>query len=1380
MQAELTRRFDKVANDVLTLLPSAVENAQSQQHEQITYDLALNILENSWTFAALNGDGNNGNDDDKSLYAVIGNRTYTRDRIGRFAATAGHAVVSGVVPAIIKAGAKVGHIEHAAKEWVRDGIVHAVSKLPGPMQKAATATYYVTRAGTQAAFVSWTVGQKLAERVSKERGASDEESRRLRGVLSSLDVALLKPVQLGLHTTGLGAGGLGIASMVPPATAGYLLYSTAKDPRATYRAAKGLVKDATSHAIQSAKSVKTGFGSRVASWWSSVVGVGQKKGTYYTKGKLRTNVPVATVPVGNSDKDNAGLIANLIFDQNSNSKTPRTAPLPNDVLDWRCAVFAAALQQTQDGASAIVLATRVLSENPTPPNLVGNTDKTTGQNCGIGEGGFQKGNTCAKDGGTGHADYGSHVKIGELTGKPIAEDAHRFNRTGLKAAGDVFWSREKDYAEAFGETVGGSGSIIAGKVKLKNPLHVEATQRQFSDPSFENPIIKKAKEHGHDGVIFDQKENGDRFYVAFGGSVTGNSNFDQNLVANVADTVRDWLRYTLSSREGPCGESLWRKYTRQGYMKGVHNAYQRSAPQKVGESVDHYNGRREQFIANIESNSLTTNSAVALDQIQGITGEMGAILIKIVERGVKNGTKPETVANQLRKQLEISKQKALAIARTEMVRVHAEGQLDTMESLGVEQIMANVEYHTTGQPCKKCAPLAGKVFTVNSARGLIPRHTHCRCEWAPAPGQRATGRSWYAGKRDVSRSQIDNQNFDQNFVVANDKSGGQGKFSHLTGGRWITTDSGHHVYIKGGRVVAGNPHVMKAINTHMEKRDAKVQSQQSVNPVTPQQKKSSAVSALHRHILTTRFHTKQHTIENPKKKEQSHGGRSDSGRGKPTQERPTSTSGQVAGHPTRSGDTPADRSGGSDGGPTGKTSPQGFPTKVVAKAVERQPAHVDEVRKKIDRFESFFRSKGEHQVADWLGHLRNHVEGNGVEATLAAVGGVGTGKHTKKSVEYEGGWDKDAFDHGDHGRHLAQFCESYLNRHGITMSHQTDRIDPSSPQPLVSSASPKYGGTEAKDVHPRRKGSFTVSDPTLRDKLEESKRLPGLETSEDVSKVAGKKVTHLTPDVTAKFDSIYGKDKWIVKAYGDDAAAGYGIYFPQRARQMQGEAQNNIWNAGAGVAKYGFSLHRDESNNVVGLKHTSGDTYLFGTDKYNKTIDGEVRHWGDKAHEAAQHEHGAALAGGGKDYMVQPAFNVVGISEADRAAGVTIKYGQEGRVHVVTRNGKAEVVPYSTWLKGDHLPVVFDNADTRAMAEAARQAVDRLPHSEKHGQIYAPDIVKTTEGYKVVETNPANHTGSSGYLGNNPLIIDSYVSHLTGRTPAHVEFIRKLLTKSSK
>lgn len=393
-----------------------------------------------------------------------------------------------------------------------------------------------------------------------------------------------------------------------------------------------------------------------------------------------------------------------------------------------------------------------------------------------------------------------------------------------------------------------------------------------------------------------------------------------------------------------------------------------------------------------------------------------------------------------------------------------------------------------------------------------------------------------------------------------------------------------------------------------------------------------------------------------------------------------------------------------------------------------------------------------------MGLVRDHVGRHGPAAVLASLGedrGDGPG------AQYEGGWTT-----------MGDFAQSYLDRHGITLAN-TFAFDVDPDAPLVSSLSPSQGASGERGV----KGDYLPQDPTLKDKLAEAKNLPGLETSEDINVLLGRKVTHLTPDVTAKLDATYGAGKWIVKAYGDDAAAGYGIFFPQRAEQIKRDAQNTIWSAGENLARYGFMLRRNKAGKVVGLEHSGGDRYDFGTPRYRETIDGDARHWADLAADAARHERGAQLPGGGKEFMAQPAFPVVGISDADRAAGMTIKPGQEGRVHVVTRNGRAELVPHSTWLKQEPLPVVFETDDTRAMAQAAVDAINALPESERKGQIYAPDIVKTADGYKVVEANPANHTGSSGYLGDNPFIIDAYVSHLTGRSPGHIQFVRSLLSK---
>jgi len=609
------------------------------------------------------------------------------------------------------------------------------------------------------------------------------------------------------------------------------------------------------------------------------------------------------------------------------------------------------------------------------------------------------------------------------------------------------------------------------------------------------------------------------------------------------------------------------------------------------------------------------------------------------------------------------------------------------------------------------------------------------------------------------------------------------------------------------------------------------------------------------------------------------------------------------------------------------------------------PAKVEVVNKRLDRYEKLFRSRGNQKVADWMGQLRNHIGAVGIDTALESLGEEVQGEG--EEVQY-GGHDLDG--NGD-----ANFIEKYLDRAGISLIHGTA---PSGSKRAISTVSQS---TDDEGLHERGdERDYFPQLQTLRDKLDETQHLPGLENSEDLGKLMGQEfgtaVPEFTPDVIKKLDATYGEDKWIVKSYGDEAYAGYGIFFPQRIRQIQQDAKNSMWASGGELAKHGFEhvreklgddgfraalagegktvddalfrvgdnvggqeqdVYYDEKNDrynkiaksasgqnatqqeflerhaalnalwpelgykfegqtrdgkpiismnsiggetptaqevddwlwdndwepadkgwerggyeaaegpdawrnrrtgitigdthqgnwkkvdnelvpidvdvsninvnklpkrlthdrVVGVKHKDGEVFRFGSRKYEKLY-GDARAAADSAWRAAPNEAATAVSKG--RFMASPAFPVVGITNEERAQGITFKKGQEGRVHIVTRNGKAEIVPHSTWLKMEPMPVVFEDDDTKAMAQAAVDAINALPESERNGQLYAPDIVKTTDGYRVVEANPANQAGASGYLQDNPIIIDSYVSSLTGREPAHVSFIRKLLSSRKK
>jgi SPP1 gp7 family putative phage head morphogenesis protein len=73
------------------------------------------------------------------------------------------------------------------------------------------------------------------------------------------------------------------------------------------------------------------------------------------------------------------------------------------------------------------------------------------------------------------------------------------------------------------------------------------------------------------------------------------------------------------------------------------------------------------------------------------------------------------------------------LARTEIIRAHAEGTLNNFELAGLENVELQAEFLTAGDDrvCPICSALSGKIYSIKEARGIIPVHPNCRCTWLP-------------------------------------------------------------------------------------------------------------------------------------------------------------------------------------------------------------------------------------------------------------------------------------------------------------------------------------------------------------------------------------------------------------------------------------------------------------------------------------------------------------------------------------------------------------------------------------------------------------------------------------------------------------------------
>lgn len=204
-----------------------------------------------------------------------------------------------------------------------------------------------------------------------------------------------------------------------------------------------------------------------------------------------------------------------------------------------------------------------------------------------------------------------------------------------------------------------------------------------------------------------------------------------------------WLRNELAqSLRGASDRELWRAYIEAGYRKGAGRAFDdvnrpsRAAP---GRAVGFYQGGRETFLRSTFAHPETIEkvqllASRAFDELDNVTADMGNRMARTLADGLVRGAHPTEIARRMTEDIDIGRNRAEVIARTEIMRVHAEAQLDSMERMGVTEVGAAVEWTTAGdeQVCPKCAPLEGVVLKISEARGMLPRHPNCRCAWLPA------------------------------------------------------------------------------------------------------------------------------------------------------------------------------------------------------------------------------------------------------------------------------------------------------------------------------------------------------------------------------------------------------------------------------------------------------------------------------------------------------------------------------------------------------------------------------------------------------------------------------------------------------------------------
>lgn len=234
-------------------------------------------------------------------------------------------------------------------------------------------------------------------------------------------------------------------------------------------------------------------------------------------------------------------------------------------------------------------------------------------------------------------------------------------------------------------------------------------------------------------------------------SGSGNTQNDRFAFLEDSEKLRkfsEWLAAEVANEivTVPFGQSteqaFWTQYIWQSYQKGMERAFvqiNKSGDSFIG-TGDFFDGSRSEFLRQsfghpVSVDKVKTLAGRVLTDLQGVTSAMETQMKRELIDGITQGLSPKQVARNLADRVEkIGKTRARAIAQTELMRSFSEGQLDGMERLGVDEIGVMSEWSTSGlgttakgnpSPCPLCAPLEGVMFTVEEARGLLPRHPNC-------------------------------------------------------------------------------------------------------------------------------------------------------------------------------------------------------------------------------------------------------------------------------------------------------------------------------------------------------------------------------------------------------------------------------------------------------------------------------------------------------------------------------------------------------------------------------------------------------------------------------------------------------------------------------
>jgi SPP1 gp7 family putative phage head morphogenesis protein len=163
-------------------------------------------------------------------------------------------------------------------------------------------------------------------------------------------------------------------------------------------------------------------------------------------------------------------------------------------------------------------------------------------------------------------------------------------------------------------------------------------------------------------------------------------------------------------------EKLVGEHIKKSYMLGLETAETR-----LGADIG---------IGTFERDSLKMLQSTGLALVKDVPQEAKKRLAFEISNGILSGDGIQEIRRNMNKVFDASNARLESIARTEVSRAMTEAELNGYER---SEVVERVEWATAEDErvCPICEPKDGKTYTLDEARGLIPIHPMCRCDFIP-------------------------------------------------------------------------------------------------------------------------------------------------------------------------------------------------------------------------------------------------------------------------------------------------------------------------------------------------------------------------------------------------------------------------------------------------------------------------------------------------------------------------------------------------------------------------------------------------------------------------------------------------------------------------